>query len=120
MRMSLAILLFTGACGSSEITAEQAKMIAVAVLPGGTAVSAVRGTSGAEVLYQVQVQMPNAGTIDVYLDIADGSLHLLETKLGPFNYEVRPLTTVIAFSQAVAIAQQNKTGAVEAWKFENE
>ena len=103
-----------------EITADQAKQKATAIVPG-TAFYAHDIDEGEEKLFDVRVRIASGQEVKVVLFRADGALDEVEAEEAPFDYDLpAPQSGMMTLAQARAKALEAKAGNVEAWEFHAE
>lgn len=108
------------ASDSGEITAEQAKEKATAIVPG-TAFYAQDIQEGDEKLFDVRVRIASGQEVKVVLFREGGSLDEIEAEEGPFDYDLpAPQAGMMTLAQARAKALETKAGGVQVWEFHAE
>lgn len=101
----------------AEISLDDAKTRALAILTDGKVDSAERNAAGTAPVIEVLLTMPKGGKIEVVLVAASGALDKIESKAAPFDYEVSPKAGVLKYSEALAKALEQKKGQVEVWEY---
>lgn len=103
-----------------EISLDEAKTKALAILTDGKVESAERNAAGDHAHIEVMVRMPKGGLVEVVLVAATGALDMIESKAGPFDYEIAPKSGVLKYTEARAKAVEQKKGEVEVWEYSEE
>jgi hypothetical protein len=123
LSLSLSLSL-TASCGSSEdsnkeVSADEAKAKATALVPGASVLGVERETPADEpVLLVVKLKLSNGAIIDAEYVAKDGSLFELKSETAPFDgYDITPHAGVLAYSKAKSKALETKAGTVEVWEF---
>lgn len=124
LKVTFVFCLFatTGCSGGSsgappEISEDQAKERAVAIVPG-TAGPVHRQDDPDAQLWAVEVKLSGGQEVTVEVLRKDGTLDEIDADEGPFDYDLpAPLTGMITLAQARAQAEKTKQGNVEAWEF---
>lgn len=110
----------TSASNQGEITAEQAKEKATAIVPG-TAFYAQDINEGDEKLFDVRVRLAGGQEVKVVLFRVGGALDEIEAEEGPFDYDLpAPMSGMMTLARARAKAIETKAGNVEVWEFHAE
>lgn len=105
---------------NQEITADQAKEKATAIVPG-TAFYAQDINEGDEKLFDVRVRIASGREVKVVLFREGGALDEIEAEEGPFDYDLpAPIAGMMTLAQARAKAIETKAGNVEVWEFHAE
>jgi len=113
----LALAAAAGCSDSSTIDAEQARTAAIGLLAGGTAGEALRVEEDGFDLWQVEVAMPNAASLEVLVFADDGALFEIKDDAGPFDYdELDPLPGALTYAEARAVALERVPGSQEVWE----
>lgn len=108
------------ASASGEITADQAKEKATAIVPG-TAFYAQDIQEGDKKLFDVRVRLAGGQEVKVVLFRAGGALDQIATEEGPFDYDLpAPMAGMMTLAQARAKALEAKQGNVQIWEFSAE
>lgn len=102
-----------------EITAEEARTTAQAVVPDGKITGVTRELEGTDVHQVVAMTMPGGGAIEVVLMAETGAIDEVKGSKGPFDYEIKPRAGVVAYTKAKATVLGEKKGTIEQWAFEN-
>lgn len=125
LSLAFSSILTVAGCGSSseaskEMTNDQAKANALALIPGTTAESVERESpAGEPALVVVKLKLANGAMLEVEYVAADSSLWEIKSDTAPFDgYDVTPRASVLKYSQAKPKAFETKAGNIEVWEFQ--
>ncbi len=113
-------LTLASACnGNTEISSDEAKAAALAVVPG-TVESSLAALEDTLPVYEVKVRLSTGSAIYVWVHRGDGALYGMEDEIGPFEYELAaPQQGLLSYSAAKAKAFAVKQGTQVAWNLKN-
>lgn len=113
-------LAFASACnGNTEISSDEAKTVALAVVPG-TVESSLAALEDTLPVYEVKVRLASGSAIYVWVHRGDGALYGMADEIGPFEYELAaPQPGLLSYSAAKAKAFAVKQGTQVAWNLKD-
>ena len=123
VKFSLASLACVAvACGEDGPAVDETQAASIAEnLVGGEAGEIERGIEGTIDVWEVHVTMPNAGEIEVKVDVTTADVVVVEDKVGPFDYaSFTPADGVLSYDEITDVALGEVAGEVEAWEFKRE
>lgn len=104
---------------SAEISVDEAKQKAVAMVPGTVTEAMPHDEDGDVHHWVVHVKVANGALVIVELDRNDGSLDQIKGEQGPFDYDFpAPVAGYLTFGQAKTKALAINAGTVEVWELD--
>lgn len=101
----------------AEMTGDEARARALAIVPIGTVKQVVKHPEPGVDHWMVVMGMPTGGEIAVEFDASNGALDEIEAEKGPFDYEIHPRPDVMKLSEAKTKAFAIKSGNIEIWEY---
>jgi uncharacterized membrane protein YkoI len=110
----------TRASVATEITAAEAAMKALQIMPGTVDnIVKVDGTNGASV-WKVTVSMSKEWSLDAKLDAASGGLLEVHGGFSPENFNFAPGAYFVPLSTISSVVQRDLGAEIISWKFEHD